>query len=69
MSRMPDPRAYGRLCVIGAPTLAIVGDMDMPDLLRTVKQVPGARKVAIPDVAHTINMEELNGLVLQFLSE
>jgi len=46
----------------------------MPDIFGIVdliaEQVPGTRKVVIPDVAHMVNMEkpqEFNDLVLEFL--
>ena len=74
LNQQLDPPAYGRLNEIGAPTLAIVGGIDMPDVLgvvdRIIEQVPGARKVVLPDVAHMVNMEkpqEFNELVLEFL--
>jgi pimeloyl-ACP methyl ester carboxylesterase len=75
LNQQLDPPAYGRLNEIGVPTLAIVGGIDMPDVIgvvdRIAEQVPGARKVVIPDVAHMVNMEkpqEFNDLVLEFLS-
>jgi pimeloyl-ACP methyl ester carboxylesterase len=71
-----DPPAIGRLAEIDAPTLAIVGDVDMLDILTIVdlieEQVPGARKVVIPGAAHMVNMEapeEINRLVRDFLLE
>jgi len=74
MSQQLDPAALGRLGEIGVPTLAIVGSIDMPDILGIVdliaEQVPGARRVVIPDVAHMVNMEkpeEFNDIVLDFL--
>lgn len=76
LSQQLDPPAYGRLSEIGVPTLAIVGGIDMEDVLRVadlvVEQVPGARKVVIPDVAHMVNMEkpeEFNEIVAEFLVE
>jgi pimeloyl-ACP methyl ester carboxylesterase len=69
-----DPPAFGRLGAIDVPTLVIVGSIDMPDIFKIadliVEQVPGARKVVIPDVAHMVNMEkpeEFNDLVLDYL--
>jgi len=74
LSQQLDPPAFGRLAEIEVPTLAIVGSIDMPDVLRIVdlvaEQVPGARKVVIPDVAHMVNMEkpqEFNDIALEFL--
>jgi len=79
--RHPDSRAYeleppalGRLGEIKAPTLAVVGELDMPDILDIVDRiraaVPGARKVVIPGAAHMVNMEkpqEFNSAVQAFL--
>jgi pimeloyl-ACP methyl ester carboxylesterase len=74
MSQQLDPPAFDRLGEIGVPVLAVVGSIDMPDVLRIVdliaEQVPDASKVVIPDVAHMVNMEkpeEFNDLVLEFL--
>jgi 3-oxoadipate enol-lactonase len=71
-----EPPAIGRLAEIQAPTLAVVGDLDMPDILEIVdlieKNVKGARKVIIKGVAHMVNMErpaEFNRVVLDFLDE
>ncbi len=57
------------------PTLAVVGSIDVSDVLEIVdiiaERVPGARKVVIPDVAHMVSMEkpeEFNRVVLEFLS-
>jgi 3-oxoadipate enol-lactonase len=70
-----EPAAIGRLTEINAPTLAVVGDLDMPDILEIVtlieKNVKGARKVIIGGVAHMVNMErpaEFNRVVLDFLA-
>ena len=69
-----EPPAIERLHQIRAPTLAIVGSIDMPDINTIVnmivEQVPGAARVEIPDVAHMVNMEapgEFNEIVLEFL--
>src|SRR5262245_53834196 len=55
-----DPPAIARLAEIRAPTLAIVGDCDVPPILdiagMIAAQVAGARKVVIPDAAHHPNM-------------
>ena len=70
-----EPAAIGRLAEIRAPTLAVVGDLDMPDILEIVglieRDVEGARKVIIKGVAHMVNMErpvEFNRVVLDFLA-
>jgi 3-oxoadipate enol-lactonase len=69
-----DPAAIDRLGEIAVPTLVIVGDRDVPDILanadRLVAGIAGARKVVLPDVAHLPPMErpdEFNRLVLDFL--
>jgi pimeloyl-ACP methyl ester carboxylesterase len=70
------PPAIGRLNEIRVPTLAVVGDLDMPGILEIVNlimaKVPGAKKVIIPGVAHMVNMEkpeEFNKTVLDFLEK
>jgi pimeloyl-ACP methyl ester carboxylesterase len=69
-----DPPAFGRLGEIHAPTLVIVGDEDLPDVMRAanavVAGVAGARKAVMHGAAHLPNMEqpaEFNRLVLDFL--
>jgi pimeloyl-ACP methyl ester carboxylesterase len=66
--------AIGRLEEVRAPTLAIVGDQDVPAIIETTgiiaARVPGARKAVIHNAAHVPNMEhpdEFNRLVLDFL--
>lgn len=70
-----EPPAIGRLDEIRVPTLAVIGDLDMPDILEIVglieEKVAGARKVVIHGVAHMVNMErpvEFNRVVLDFLT-
>lgn len=70
-----EPPAIGRLAEIHVPTLAVVGDLDMPDILEIVglieKNIKGARKEVINGVAHMVSMEkpeEFNRIVLDFLS-
>ena len=72
----PIPLAAGRLNEIKAPTLAIVGDLDMPGILEIVdllgKNVPNFEKVAIPGVAHMVSLEkpaEFNAAVRAFLKK
>ena len=69
------PPAVGRLAEIKAPTLVIVGAVDVSPILAGVDKlaagIPGARKVVIENTAHVPNMEqpaEFNRLVLDFLS-
>jgi pimeloyl-ACP methyl ester carboxylesterase len=71
----PDPPAIGRLGEIKTPTLIVIGEYDMPDILDIgnllVGGVAGARKVIIPNAAHMVNMEqpaEFNRIVLDFLA-
>ena len=74
LERVLDPPAIGRLGEIAAPTLAIVGTLDVPDIDQLAhlidQQIPGAERVYIPDVAHMVNMEkpaEFNEVLLEFL--
>jgi 3-oxoadipate enol-lactonase len=70
-----DPPAIDRLGKIRTPTLAVMGDLDMPGIHtivdRIMRNVPGAEEVVIPGTAHMLNMEkpeEFNRAVLDFLS-
>ena len=73
--RYPDPPAAQRLHEIGAPTLVVVGERDLPDFLMiadTLQQLPDVRKVVIPGVGHMCNMEDpgsFNEVVLSFLAD
>ena len=74
-ARAPDPPAVQRLEEIGAPTLIIVGELDVPGLLALAdtmeRRIPNARKVVLPGVGHMSNMEapaRFNETVLDFLS-
>jgi pimeloyl-ACP methyl ester carboxylesterase len=69
------PPAIDRLDEIHVPTLFIVGDQDVPDILDIsnliVNTVPGARKAVIANTAHHLNVEqpdEFNRIVLDFLN-
>jgi pimeloyl-ACP methyl ester carboxylesterase len=71
-----DPPALERLPEIQAPTLAILGDLDMPGIHDNVRrigeEVPGAKVEVVSGVAHMVNMEraeEVNRLVSAFLKE
>jgi 3-oxoadipate enol-lactonase len=75
LARPLEPPALERLGDINVPTLAVVGSIDVSDILEIVdiiaERVPGARKVVIPDVAHMVNLEkpeEFNRIVVEFLS-
>jgi 3-oxoadipate enol-lactonase len=56
-----DPPAVDRLAELSVPTLAIVGELDMPSIHEIVgmiaDRVPGARRVDVPGVAHMVNLE------------
>jgi len=69
-----EPFAITRLEEIRAPTLAIVGDQDVPAIREITNliatRVPGAKKHVITNAAHLPNMErpeEFNRIVLEFL--
>jgi pimeloyl-ACP methyl ester carboxylesterase len=70
-----EPPAGARLSEIRAPVLAIAGDADLPNARVTAEaiaaQVPGARSVILPNVAHMVPQEapeEFNRLALEFLA-
>jgi 3-oxoadipate enol-lactonase len=75
MSAPPlEPPARERLGDIGIPTLVVVGDEDVEDILQIAdllaEGIPGARKVTLPDTAHMIPLErpqEFNRILLDFL--
>ena len=67
--------AITRLEEIQAPTLVILGDRDVTDILTIAdiltSRIRGARKVILPDAGHAVNMEHpaaFNQTVLDFLS-
>jgi 3-oxoadipate enol-lactonase len=69
-----DPPAAERLEEVAAPTLVLVGDADVQDVLDRAdllaERIPNARKVVLPDVAHMVNLErpeEFRALVTEFL--
>ncbi len=69
-----EPPAISRLSEIHVPTLIVVGDKDVRDILTIAdileKGIAGAKKVVIPGTAHHLNMEkpaEFNRAVLDFL--
>ncbi|MBK8902161.1 MAG: alpha/beta fold hydrolase [Anaerolineaceae bacterium] len=69
-----EPVAYGRLAEITAPTLVLVGDLDLPEKVEEAawlaQQMPHAQHTVMPGVAHMLNMEkpaQFNQLVLDFL--
>ena len=70
-----EPPAASRLAEIKVPTLVVVGDCDVEEILMAAdflaEGIPGAQKAVIPGVAHYPNMErptEFNRVVLDFLA-
>ena len=74
--RRLDPPAAARLAELAAPTLVIVGDLDMPDFPRIAARIadeaPQARVIEIAGVAHLPSLERPDlfaELVLAYLDE
>ena len=70
----PEPPVHERLGELGMPTLVVVGDEDVPDMLaiadRLASEIPDARKVVFPDTAHMLPLErpqDFNRALLEFL--
>lgn len=70
-----EPPALQQLSKIGAPTLVLYGDHDLPDFQSLSKivgeTIPGARSVIIHGAGHMCNMEqpdEFNDTILQFFN-
>jgi 3-oxoadipate enol-lactonase len=70
----PEFDVISRLCEIRAPTLVMIGDSDLPDMLAisqlVADRIPGARRRLIPDAAHLPNLEHgkvFNQAVTDFL--
>jgi 3-oxoadipate enol-lactonase len=73
---LPDPPASEHLGEIAVPTLAVIGELDIPDFHTITdilaERIPGARKVVLPYAGHMSNMEEpdsFNKIVLNFLAQ
>ena len=71
----PDPPAAERLASIAVPTLVVIGDLDTSGTRaaadKLAGEVPGAKLVRLPDVAHLIGMEapdRLAGLIVEHLA-
>jgi len=69
-----QPPSAGRLSEIAARTLVIVGELDQPDMMKVgahlAHEIPGARLVTMPGVAHLPPMEapdEFVRIVTEFL--
>lgn len=70
-----EPPAIGRLAEIDAPTLVVVGDLDMPGILDIAaaveENIEGSEVIMMSGVAHMVNLErprEFNEHVLGFLA-
>ena len=71
----PDPPAAERLASIAVPTLVVIGDLDTSGTRaaadKLAGEVPGAKLVRLPDVAHLIGMEapdRLASLIVEHLA-
>lgn len=69
-----EPHAHARLAEIRVPTLAVVGELDQPDVIasndRLIAGVPDVRRATIPHAAHLPSMErpdEFNRIVRDFI--
>jgi pimeloyl-ACP methyl ester carboxylesterase len=64
--RAVSPPAVGRLGTIRAPTLVVVGELDLPDFQRMSERlerdIPGARRATLPGAGHFANMEAPDGV-------
>jgi 3-oxoadipate enol-lactonase len=76
MGQELEPPAWRRLRELRAPTLAVVGTNDDPDIRTIVDsiaaQAPQARKVVLPGAGHMLNLErprEVMRAVLAFLAQ
>jgi len=72
----PRPPARERLGELAVPTLIVVGDQDLPDLLEIASllehSIPGARKVVIEGAGHMPSLERpeaFDRAVLPFLAD
>jgi 3-oxoadipate enol-lactonase len=70
-----DDVAAGRLATIRTPTLLVIGDLDTEGTRASAQkladEVPGARIIHLPDVAHMVGMEkpdELAAMIVEFLA-
>ena len=71
-----NPPAIDKLSTIKVPVLIIHGDKDIPYMMESnmflEKNIPGAKRVLVKDVAHMLNMEkpdEVNKRIMDFLTE
>jgi 3-oxoadipate enol-lactonase len=71
----PERRPEGSPADVRAPALVVAGEHDVPDILAIAdayeREIPGARRVVMPGVAHVPSMEApeaFDRLVLDFLA-
>jgi 3-oxoadipate enol-lactonase len=71
--KVADEPAVGRLGTVRAPTLVVIGDLDTEGTRASAEklaaEIPGARLIHLPDVAHMVGMEkpdELAALIVEF---
>ena len=61
IAKAPEPPSSERLGQVKAPTLVAVGELDQPDMVdiaaKLAAEIPGARHVVLPGVAHLPPME------------
>lgn len=72
----PERQHIDRLAEISAPTLVVVGELDLPDFQIIAEllaaNIPGARSALIPDAGHVCTMEQpesVNETLLTFLGQ
>ena len=72
----PERQHIDRLAEVSAPTLVVVGELDLPDFQIIAEllaaNIPGARSVLIPDAGHVCTMERpesVNETLLAFLGQ
>ena len=73
--KAPDVPAAGQLASVRVPTLVVIGELDTASTRaaaeRLAADVPGARIIRLPDVAHIVGLEvpdELAALIVEFLA-
>jgi pimeloyl-ACP methyl ester carboxylesterase len=76
LERVAEPPALGRTRLLRAPTLAIIGSRDLPEIQHIVDTltatVPNIRRVTFTGAGHMVNLEQADRftqVVLDFLRE
>lgn len=71
-----EPRAITRLEKIGAPTLILIGDKDVPYFQSlsaiAAERISNAKRIVMPNAAHMISMEKpetFNRILIDFLAD